>query len=82
MSKENATLTLDAGNLAALGALAGSRRLSATVDAAIAKHLTLLQHLAAVDDWIAEMDAAHGPVAAETLEWAAALLEDWSVSRA
>jgi hypothetical protein len=77
MTKEKVTLTLDAGNMAKLRELVGSRSLSATVDTAVATHIALLEHLAAVDDWLAEMDAAHGPVPAQTLEWAARLVDDW-----
>lgn len=77
MAKEKVTLTLtlDAENLAALRALVGPRSLSATVDAAVAERLARLQHLAAVDEWLAELDQAHGPVRSETLEWAARLIE-------
>lgn len=77
MPKEKVTLTLDSANLAALRSLVGSKSLSATVDAAVAAHIRLLRHLAAVDDWLAEMDAQHGPVPTETLEWAARLVDDW-----
>jgi len=77
MPKEKVTLTLDSANLAALRSLVGSKSLSATVDAAVAAHVSLLRHLAAVDEWLAEMDAQYGPVPAETLEWAARLVDDW-----
>lgn len=40
-----------------------------------------LRHLAAVDEWLAELDREHGPVPVETLEWAAHLIEDWEVTR-
>jgi len=40
-----------------------------------------LRHLAAVDEWLAELDREHGPVPVETLEWAAHLIEDWEVAR-
>jgi len=39
------------------------------------------RHLAAVDEWLAELDREHGPVPVETLEWAAHLVEDWEVAR-
>lgn len=77
MAKEKVTLTLDADHLAALRARVGSRSLSAAVDAAVAAYLDHLVHLAAVDEWLAELEAEHGPVPAETLEWAARLVEDW-----
>ncbi|MGH3882455.1 MAG: hypothetical protein ACRDRY_04485 [Pseudonocardiaceae bacterium] len=77
MAKEKVTLTLDAERLAALRTQVGSRSLSATVDAAIAAYLDRLVHLAAVDDWLAELQAEHGPVPMETLEWAARLIDDW-----
>jgi hypothetical protein len=81
MAKEKVTLTLDAENLAALRALVGPRSLSAAVDAAVAERLARLQHLAAVDEWLAELDQAHGPVPSETLEWAARLVEQWDAKR-
>jgi hypothetical protein len=56
MAKEKVTLTLDAENLAALRALVGPRSLSAAVDAAVAERLARLQHLAAVDEWLVELD--------------------------
>lgn len=77
MAKEKVTLTLDAANLAKLRSLVGSKSLSATIDSAVAAHIALLEHLAAVDDWLAEMEAQHGPVPTETLEWAARLIDDW-----
>jgi hypothetical protein len=81
MAKEKVTLTLDAENLAALGALVGPRSLSAAVDAAVAERLARLQHLAAVDEWLVELDQADGTVPSETLEWAARLVEQWDAKR-
>ncbi len=81
MAKEKVTLTLDAENFAALRALVGPRSLSAAVDAAVAKRLARLQHLAGFDEWLAELDQAHGPVPSETLEWAARLVEQWDAKR-
>jgi hypothetical protein len=81
MAKEKVTLTLDADNLAALRSLVGPRSLSAAVDAAIVERLARLRHLAAVDEWLAELDAEHGPVPPETLEWAARLVDDWETGR-
>lgn len=77
MAKEKVTLTLDAERLAALRTQVGSRSLSATVDAAIAAYLDRLVHLAAVDEWLAELQGDHGPVPTETLEWAARLIDEW-----
>jgi len=77
MGKEKVTLTLDAENLAALRTLVGPRSLSAAVDAAVAERLARLEHLAAVDDWLAELEHDHGPIPAETLEWAAKLVDAW-----
>lgn len=77
MAKEKVTLTLDAGNLGELRSRLGSRSLSAAVDAAVEAYLTRLRHLAAVDDWLAELERQHGPVPAETLEWAAKLVTEW-----
>ena len=81
MAKEKVTLTLDVENLAALRSLVGGRSLSAAIDAAVAERLARLRHLAAVDDWLAELDHTHGPVPQETLEWAARLVGDWDTKR-
>jgi hypothetical protein len=78
MAKEKVTLTLDAGNLAALRALVGSRSLSAAVDRAVAAYVARMKHLAAVDDLLQELEDAHGPIPAETLEWAGQAIDDWA----
>ncbi len=75
------TLTLDAATLEELRALVGRRSLSAAVDAAVAEHVGRLRHLAAVDEWLAELERDNGPVATETLEWAARLVEEWDARR-
>lgn len=77
MAKEKVTLTLDAARLHQLRALVGARSLSAAVDAAVEAHVTRLKHLAAVDDWLADLDRDHGPVPPETLEWAAQIVDRW-----
>jgi hypothetical protein len=79
--KEKVTLTLDADRLAELRSRVGNRSVSAAVDAAVASHLDRLRHLTAVDEWLAELDHEHGPVPAETLEWAARLVDDWDAGR-
>jgi hypothetical protein len=81
MPKEKVTLTLDSENLEELRSLVGARSLSATIDAALQTHVTRLRHLAAVDDWLAEMEHEHGPVPPETLEWAAVLVDEWEASK-
>lgn len=81
MPKEKVTLTLDAENLAALRSLVGPRSLSAGIDAALDERVRRLRHLAAVDDWLLELDATHGPVPTETLEWAARLVDQWDAGR-
>ena len=81
MAKEKVTLTLEAESLAGLRALVGSRSLSATVDAAIGAHLARLRHLAAVDDWLVELEQQDGPMLPETLEWAARLVDQWEAIR-
>jgi len=81
MSKEKVTLTLDAGQLDELRRIAGARSLSAAVDNAVAAYLAKWRHLAAVDDWLAELEREHGPVPAETLEWAAQVVERWEAAR-
>jgi hypothetical protein len=78
MAKEKVTLTLDAENLASLRALVGARSLSASVDRAIAVHVARVKHLAAVDQWLGELETAHGPIPPESLEWAGRLVDDWA----
>lgn len=81
MAKEKVTLTLDAGRLAELRSQVGSRSLSAAVDAAVAAYIDRLQHLAAVDEWLAEMEREHGPVPTQTLDWAAQLVDEWEATQ-
>ncbi|MGH9188611.1 MAG: CopG family transcriptional regulator [Acidimicrobiales bacterium] len=81
MTKEKVTLTLDTQNLAALRSLVGPRGLSAAIDVALGERVTRLRHLAAVDDWLAELDSTHGPVPPETLEWAGRLVDQWDARR-
>lgn len=77
MTKEKVTLTLDADRLAELRSLIDARSLSAAVDVAVDSYVAHLAHLRAVDEWLAEMDAEHGPVPAEDLEWAAHVMNEW-----
>jgi hypothetical protein len=81
MGKEKVTLTLEAEQLEELRSLAGSRSLSAAVDSAVGAYLAKLRHLDAVDDWLAEMERDHGPIPAETLEWAAQIVDGWSAKK-
>lgn len=81
MAKEKVTLTLDADRLQELRSQVGRRSLSAAVDSAIAAYVHRLRHLAAVDVWLAEMEREHGPVPAETLEWAARMVDEWEAAR-
>lgn len=80
-SKTKVTLTLDSEQLGQLRDLVGARSMSAAVDAAVAAYLGRMRHLAAVDDWLAELEREHGPVPTETLEWAADLVAAWDASR-
>lgn len=80
MAKEKVTLTLDAANLAALRGLVGKRSLSASIDRAIAAHVARVKHLAAVDEWLEELEDKHGPIPQETLEWADRLVREWARS--
>lgn len=82
MAEEKVTLTLDAAKMAALRRITGPRSLSAEIGHALSAHLQRLRHLAAVDEWLAEMDSAHGPVPAETLEWVSHVIDDWNNTRA
>jgi hypothetical protein len=81
VAKEKVTLTLDGGQLEELRTIAGARSLSAAVDNAVAAYLAKWRHLAAVDDWLAELEREHGPVPPETLEWAAQVVERWDADR-
>ena len=77
MPREKVTLTLDGGNLRELRQLVGARSLSAAIDSAVLAYLGRLRHLAAVDEWLVELERAHGPVPRETLDWAAKLVDEW-----
>jgi hypothetical protein len=77
MPKEKVTLTLDTDKVEELRSLVGARSLSAAVNAAIGESLERLRHLSAVDEWLADLERKHGPVPAETLEWAARLVGEW-----
>lgn len=77
MPKEKVTLTLDTDQLGELRSLVDARSLSSTVDQAVGSYLSRLRHLRAVDEWLAELEAEHGPVEPETLEWAARIVDDW-----
>jgi hypothetical protein len=77
MAKEKVTLTLDTDRLQELRELVGARSLSAAVDDAVSAHVIRLRHLTAVDEWLAELERAHGPIPPETLEWAAQIVERW-----
>jgi hypothetical protein len=81
MPREKVTLTLDSANLEELRALVGPRSLSAAVNRAVGAYVSQLRHLAAVDEWLAEMEREHGPVPPETLEWAARVVDDWESRR-
>ncbi|MCP3937112.1 MAG: CopG family transcriptional regulator [Actinomycetia bacterium] len=80
MPKEKVTLTLNTDQLEELRSVVDARSLSATVDHAVSAYLSQLRHLRAVDQWLAELEAEHGPVAPETLEWAAQIVDEWESS--
>jgi hypothetical protein len=82
MPREKVTLTLDGERLGALRELVGARSLSAAVDSAVQAYLIRLRHLAAVDEWLADMEREHGPIPPESLDWAAGLVAQWEESRA
>lgn len=80
MPKKKVMLTLDTARLQELRDLVGSRSISAAVNEAVSARVLRLRHLAAVDDWLAGLERAHGPIQPETLEWAARLVERWEPS--
>ncbi len=80
MAKEKVTLTLNTEQLEELRSLVDARSLSSTVDHAVSAYLSRLRHFRAVDQWLAELEAQHGPVAPETLEWAAQIVDEWESS--
>lgn len=81
MPRQKVTLTLSSEALEELRGLVGARSLSGVVDRAIAAELNRLRHRAAVDEWLLELDRAHGPVPAETLDWAARIVDEWEAGR-
>lgn len=81
MPREKVTLTLDGENLNELRQLVRARSLSAAVDSAVVAYLARLRHLSAVDEWLVELEREHGPVPAETLDWAARLVSQWESGR-
>ena len=82
MAKEKVTLTIDTEQLAELRRLVGARSMSSTVELALAEHLKRLRHFAAVDEWLAEMDAKWGPVPQHLLDKAAQEVDEWEAMRA
>lgn len=80
MAKAKVTLTLDTRRLDELRSLVGARSLSAAVDQAVGSYLARLRHLRAVDEWLAELEASHGPIEQETLEWAARIVDEWEAA--
>ncbi len=66
--------------LVAPASFAATREAGATCPG-VGERVAQLRHLAAVNDWLAELDAAHGPVPPETLEWAARLIDQWEAQR-
>ena len=77
MPKEKVTLTIDTEQLAELRRLVGARSMSSTVELALAEHLKRLRHFAAVDEWLAEMDAKWGPVPQHLMDRAARTFDEW-----
>ena len=78
MPREKVTLTLNSDRLAELRQFVGARSVSAAVDSAVAAYVARLRHLAAVDDWLAELERSRGPVPVETLDWAARIVDSWA----
>ncbi len=81
MAKEKVTLTLDTAQLAELRTLLGARSMSSALEAALADYLAKIKHFDAVDEWLAEMERAYGPVPPETLERAARIIDAWETAR-
>lgn len=80
MAKEKVTLTLDTERLGQLRELVDARSLSAAVDRAVADHLVRLRHLRAVDEWLVELEAEHGPIDPQAALWAAGVVDDWATT--
>ena len=78
MAKEKVTLTLDAKNLAAFQSFVDQRSLQASPAQPISEHVAQRHELVAVDDWLQELEAEHGPVPPETLDWAATVVDEWA----
>lgn len=81
MAKEKVTLTLDTERVRELRTVVGARSLSSAVDSAIAAYLSRQRHLAAVDEWLAELEQEHGPIPEETFERAAQVVREWDRKR-
>lgn len=77
MGKEKITLTFDSGRLEDLRRIGGTRSTSAAVNRAVEAYVARLRHLGAVDDWLVELEQEHGPIPAETLDWAATSVDQW-----
>ena len=80
MPKEKVTLTLESATLATLRKLVGNRSLSAEVERAVSERVAKLRHLASVDDLLRELEEAHGPIPADTLDWAAKEVAEWAAT--
>ncbi|MBI5496732.1 MAG: CopG family transcriptional regulator [Deltaproteobacteria bacterium] len=81
MARAKVTLTLTVDNLEELRTRVGARSLSAAVDAAVSAYLARMRHLSAVDQWLAELERAHGPIPPETLDWAVDVVDTWATGR-
>ncbi|CAN5699733.1 MAG: CopG family transcriptional regulator [Iamia sp.] len=75
MAKEKVTLTLESELLAEFRRHVDARSLSAAVETALEDRVRHLRHFAAVDEWLAEMEAEDGPISEEAKAWADAVFD-------
>lgn len=75
MAKEKVTLTIESDVLAEFRRMVDSRSLSAGVELALRDRIRHLRHLAAVSEWLAEMEAEDGPISPEAKAWAEAAFD-------
>ncbi len=56
--------------------LLGIEDIATVVNAALKEHVERLAHLAALDEWLDEMEEKHGPPSEEAMAWARAAWDE------